>query len=152
MKKFCFKCEEFKIFSPHHSSSCHDCYKASRRLKHAALSLKARSSLVEYRKQWQARNQDKIKEYNKASRAYRRAYILLRKYGLTEVEYLSMVNVQEGCCLICKEETNLVIDHCHVTDKVRGLLCQSCNKAIGFFRDDPKHCRAAAEYLQLKSL
>ena len=40
-------------------------------------------------------------------------------------------------------------DHNHVTHSVRGILCPACNRAIGFFNDNPKTCRRAAEYLEL---
>lgn len=42
----------------------------------------------------------------------------------------------------------LVIDHCHVTGKVRGLLCNGCNTALGAFQDDPKVLRRAISYLK----
>ena len=48
-----------------------------------------------------------------------------------------MYLAQNGKCLICKKEggkskhEKLCVDHCHKTDKVRGLLCMTCNTAIG---------------------
>lgn len=40
-----------------------------------------------------------------------------------------------------------MIDHCHKTDTLRGVLCRSCNLALGFFKDDPARLAAAMRYL-----
>jgi len=51
-------------------------------------------------------------------------------------------------CAICRKATrDLCIDHCHVTGRVRGLLCRNCNSALGFCADDPRLLRAALAYL-----
>ena len=78
----------------------------------------------------------------------------LRKYGITEEQYQEMWLKQNGTCLICKttkgtdERTGrLSVDHDHLTDKVRGLLCGRCNMAIGLLRDDPTLARRVADYL-----
>ena len=66
---------------------------------------------------------------------------------------------QNGRCLICddpvrmkgvgKTKTDIAhLDHDHSTGKVRGILCQNCNVAIGLLRDNPDLLRAAAEYLE----
>lgn len=71
---------------------------------------------------------------------------LKAKYKLTEDEYLRLLDEQDGVCAICgKPETvrrgaaepRLSVDHDHATERVRGLLCQSCNVICGMFRDDP---------------
>ena len=50
-------------------------------------------------------------------------------------------------CVICGDETNLVVDHDHVTGKIRGMLCNHCNRGLGHFRDDPTLLEFAAQYL-----
>lgn len=73
-----------------------------------------------------------------------------RKYGITWDEFIQMYETQEGLCAICKSEEEgrmLSIDHCHETRKVRGLLCGTCNRALGLFKDDPEILQAAKEYV-----
>lgn len=79
---------------------------------------------------------------------YRR--LLKRVYGLSEEEYADLLRKQDGVCAICKKPDNdrtLSVDHDHKTNKVRGLLCKSCNRGIGFLQDDVKILAKAIEYL-----
>lgn len=74
-------------------------------------------------------------------------------YGISEAEADQMLEDQDGVCAICKGPPNgrydkYVIDHDHETGSVRGLLCNNCNAAIGFLRDDVELVDAASRYLQ----
>lgn len=72
-----------------------------------------------------------------------------QKYGLTEQDYHAMVHAQDGRCAICQaDDEQLVVDHCHGTGLVRGLLCTPCNSAIGMLRDDPAAIQRAKEYVE----
>ena len=74
------------------------------------------------------------KEKNKEALKWRTLY---KMYGISKEEYLSLFQLQENKCAICGKigglETGnyLVVDHNHDTGKIRGLLCSTCNTAIG---------------------
>src|SRR5712691_9437778 len=74
----------------------------------------------------------------------------LKHFGMSLLEYELRLAQQNGACAICKKTPKrrlLCIDHCHVTGKVRGLLCTRCNAALGSFEDDPNLMQAGADYL-----
>lgn len=77
---------------------------------------------------------------------------LERKYGITSEQRAEMFEAQKGRCKICgKHESEqrraLAVDHCHTTGAVRGLLCDNCNRGIGYFRDNHEVLKAAIKYL-----
>lgn len=76
---------------------------------------------------------------------------LKARYNLTPEQYNNMLIKQNGVCYICQIESDkaLHIDHCHETGTVRGLLCQSCNHGLGFFKDSVKLLERAIEYLRV---
>ncbi|WPJ20627.1 recombination endonuclease VII [Pseudomonas phage vB_PF_Y1-MI] len=43
---------------------------------------------------------------------------------------------------------SFAVDHCHKTGKTRSLLCNLCNRALGFLQDDPEIVKAAWVYLE----
>lgn len=75
---------------------------------------------------------------------------LLYRYGITGKDYDILLEKQEGKCAICSllYGKELHIDHCHKTNKVRGLLCNKCNVALGFFEDNIEILQNAIKYLQ----
>src|SRR3977135_2015219 len=71
-----------------------------------------------------------------------------RRYGLSLADYRALQQRQGNACAICRKLTRaLCIDHCHVTGRVRGLLCRSCNSALGLDAHAPRLLRAALAYL-----
>lgn len=86
-------------------------------------------------------------------REYSREWRLKRYYNLSTSEYEDILKRQNGVCAICKEESSsdnsnyLVVDHSHDSGKVRGLLCDRCNRAIGSLRDNPIILQNAISYL-----
>jgi len=76
-------------------------------------------------------------------------YVLVKKYGITQAQKKKMISDQGNKCAICGDEHRLlVVDHCHDTGKVRGMLCTKCNTAIGKLNDDPGMLRKAISYLE----
>ena len=80
-----------------------------------------------------------------------------RSYGIGFKDYDAMVLEQNGVCAICSAEPpknqhkkRLNIDHCHTTGKVRGLLCDACNRAIGLLKDSPDLLTKAIQYLNAR--
>lgn len=74
----------------------------------------------------------------------------LRKYGLTPAQFASMMVEQGSACAICKraDQGFPMIDHCHTTGRVRGLLCMQCNQGIGKLKDSETLLLSAIEYLK----
>lgn len=73
-------------------------------------------------------------------------------YSLEKNQYLDLVKSQNSSCKLCKKfEFNyfkLYIDHCHDTNKVRGLLCNKCNQGIGLLNHNAELLREAAVYCE----
>lgn len=78
---------------------------------------------------------------------YKRDRHLRERYGMTKEEFDKAVEKQGGCAL-CDREGALVVDHCHVTGKVRGIVCRSCNAAMGMAGDDPELLEKMVKWLQ----
>jgi hypothetical protein len=128
LSPYCRECDNFKNKKDYQENlearlSKKQQYKAEHRVKH------------------NARNAKYVKE-NPLSALDSR---LKSQYGITSAERDSMFVKQEGICAICGTDDSgknqygpkrFPIDHNHVTGKVRGLLCDSCNKGLGFLRVD----------------
>lgn len=88
-------------------------------------------------------------------RRYSLKWYLNATYGMSLEEYDKMLAEQNEACKICKSRFDLKdqsrrphVDHCHTTGKVRGILCFTCNTAIGKFHDDVVLLREAISYLE----
>ncbi len=73
-------------------------------------------------------------------------------YGLSKEQYLQIVKDQNSSCKMCdtyfEDHFQLHVDHCHETNRVRGLLCSKCNQGIGLLNHDPDLIRKAALYCE----
>jgi hypothetical protein len=106
----------------------------------------------------EARHREKLPSTrSRASNFYRRWH-LRTKYGLSEAQYARIKAGQGHGCAICggvstrkckyRRWYDLAVDHDHDTGKVRGLLCDNCNRAIGLMKDDVSVLRKAITYLE----
>lgn len=108
-------------------------------------------------------NPDKQKIYNDSRKEYSRQYqdnkmYWIKKYGITPEQYWKMYEQQNGLCKTCgNPETSvrsngqiklLSIDHCHRTGKIRGLLCQKCNSALGLVLENVKTLINMIDYIE----
>lgn len=130
-------------------------------------------SLEEYRirtraaaKVWYHANREKMVEYQRNQRknyppGKYSEYSRRSKHGMTQEEWEFMLIAQGNKCRICECEIGqklgasykesrkglAVVDHCHTTGKIRGLLCSNCNTGIGLLGDSAENAARAAVYL-----
>lgn len=82
---------------------------------------------------------------------------LERSYGITLEEKVSMLDSQKGYCAICgtqldrSQPSTFVVDHCHTTGNLRGILCNPCNLLLGHARDNQQILLNAIQYLKSNS-
>lgn len=106
----------------------------------------------EYGQSNKARRNERLREWRRANPTAARAKDLRarlkRKYELTPDEVSAMAEAQDGRCLLCaSDQRALVVDHCHATGRVRGLLCRSCNTLVGQVEMAPVILDRIGDYL-----
>lgn len=116
--------------------------------RHEASRLKYR---VEHAEEIAAKTRAWYRKNRPLALARARESALKKRYGITQIQYMEMLNQQGGKCPICSEkigERNTPpVDHCHKTGKVREILCYRCNTGLGQFLDNPELLRNAVKYL-----
>lgn len=158
--KECSDCNELKPLidfhrSPVHSggvnSKCKSCTNRRRQQNYYNNIESERKQAREYnlrqdkkilaakKRKWAASNPDSIKNSN-----YKKLY------GITLEEVLVMREKQNNRCLVCGNDfhDDYVVDHCHSTLKIRGLLHSSCNKLLGLAKDNISILLGAIYYLE----
>ncbi len=86
----------------------------------------------------------------------KRASKIKSKFGMTPGDYEKKLIEQRGVCAICKQKEfvsnrHLAVDHSHVTQKNRGLLCTKCNSVLGWVNEDITTLHSMIQYLELWS-
>lgn len=111
------------------------------------------SPIVKKRKH--AKNQKEWRAKNPQRHSNLKSEWDLKKYGINLNEYNLLLQKQNGKCAICKtsnpkgrgKNRKFAVDHCHITNKVRGLLCPMCNTAIGLLQDNIEIIENAKQYI-----
>lgn len=124
--------------------------------------LKNNEKLLLSGNKWRENNQEYIIKYRKEHREEHRRkhrewyrnnkdYYLLKKYGITYEEFSRILISQNGICAICSynliKRDEMFLDHCHNSNKVRGILCFTCNTGLGQFSDSKELLNKAIAYL-----
>lgn len=151
-EKICNKCSTLKPIdefytdngiSDGHATICKICKEQSRAQWKTNNKEKWNAYMREYRKEHPQSVKDKEQKRNRGLKC---------RYGITSDEYDKLLLSQIGVCAICRKlpasNRKLVVDHSHITNEVRGLLCDGCNVAIAIF-DNPILFEAAKKYLKL---
>lgn len=141
--------------------SCAKCTEAHKKWRE-----KNRDKVLAIAARYREKNKEKVYDVNKRWRAQnpeaqtRHADLnnlrkKMREHGATVEEYEAMVAAQGGGCAICgstdprvKRMKRLYVDHCHGSNKIRGLLCGPCNSLLGFADDSIETLRKAIAYLE----
>ena len=106
-------------------------------------------------KKWQSENPEKHEDNWKRHTSNRNWLVTkARLYNIHPDDLQKLISESEGVCGICKKTPVrwTVIDHCHNTTKVRGILCEKCNQGLGLFSDSPEILASAIDYLQSEVL
>lgn len=159
MPKQCSKCKKTKKDSLFYKrsgseslhSACRDCEKKMAKDWYQRNPDYAK----EKAKAWREDNPQKVARYRKENRLKSYMGEIKRKYGVSKDVFDAMLQSQSGKCLICnsdflwsKRSNTPHVDHCHISGKVRGLLCRRCNSSLGYFNDNPALFESAANYLK----
>ena len=107
-----------------------------------------------YRAKWFADRPDYMPayqaKYSQDNAEVRRWKAIKRIYGLTQADYDALSRHQENMCAVCMTDLAAVkvhIDHCHASGRIRGLLCNRCNLALGLLRESADNAARARDYL-----
>jgi 5-methylcytosine-specific restriction endonuclease McrA len=128
--KQCFKCKESKELSEYSGvrNTCKPC---------------CATYSKEYREKHKERYRAHLRVWNAKNKDYLKNWKLKKRYGITLEQFRKL-----GNCALCGEDKDLTLDHCHSSNKVRGVLCRNCNAGLGHFKDNILIMSKAIRYLK----
>jgi hypothetical protein len=149
-ERWCWKCGAVKHsgqFS-RYKNICTECYSNQFRVdntKRKSNPNKKEEDRLRYLKNKDEYKRRRQKPEFKEKMAHTKRY---QRYGLTEDQYNRMVESHANQCGICRRsDKKLFVDHNHGTNKVRGLICDNCNRGIGHMQDSITILQMAIDYL-----
>ncbi len=142
MTKTCTKCKEVRDLS---------CYRSRGGSQKHLLNSWCNNCRKKDHKSWVKNNPDKVRQYRAKD-----PWTLKKRcnrHNISVENFWSLYEDQDGTCPICEDPIKAedsAIDHNHSTGEVRGILCKTCNRALGLLKDDPKVLGRAKKYLKTK--
>jgi len=150
MQKRCSKCEKTKDKSEFYFIKKLKSYRSRCRV----CTNEDHNLYMKTEKGIESRNKANSKKNWKSSSqiVYKSHWSRFKKYGITDVEFKSLLNKQNNRCSICgildyDTGKSLCVDHCHTTGNIRELLCNKCNSAIGMVKESIDIIDRLREYL-----
>lgn len=119
--------------------------------------LKNKKKLLDYRKNFYNENKEvaiqRSKTWAENNKRRRKHNVLMSTHKISIETYEKMLVDQNYKCFCCSIEHSslkkgLFVDHCHTTGKIRGLLCNSCNSALGYAKDNIEVLINMIKYLE----
>lgn len=135
-KRFCPQGHDTQV-TGRYDSHCKECVKVYQKIYRKAHPDK----IVAISRKYEAKFKERIADSK-----------LRSKYGITLTQKETMFQAQSGKCATCSfvflSVYSAHVDHCHISKKVRGLLCSDCNLVAGKVKDSPARLRSIADYLE----
>jgi hypothetical protein len=138
--KTCSKCQKEKALS---------CFRSRGGNQKHLLKSRCNTCLYEEHFRWTTENKERVGEYRQKDK-----WTIVKRCsrrGITPQEFVEAYEAQNGKCPICASAIsmeNSAIDHNHETGAFRGILCKTCNRALGMFKDSPEILVSASQYLK----
>lgn len=157
--KTCNKCNESKLLSEFHNCTknkdgkmytCRICNNKKTTEWGKLNPNKRRVASAKYRKNNIEKCRTATKKYYHKNHELSKIKAIIRNYNITIEEYLNLYKKQNYLCKICEipNKYTLHVDHCHKSNKIRGLLCGNCNRALGLLYDNIIFLEKAKKYLE----
>jgi hypothetical protein len=130
--------------------ACPKCGGSNWGTRHRCKTCHAEAARAEWAKspERRAKDRERLRRWRKANPAKVRAQDLRKLYSLDAASFEAMLIAQQRRCAICETPNPGCVDHCHLTGRVRGILCRACNTGLGQFYDNPKLLLSAIKYVE----
>lgn len=138
-KKICTKCKKEKSITEFRSRGG--------KYKHL-LKSHCNKCLKEHHKEWCKKNPERVNQYRASEDSLHRRCVRRNIDVKTLFETFEKQSYKCKICSVSVTLENSAIDHNHNTGELRGVLCKTCNRALGLFKDNPEILEKATVYLR----